>query len=246
MALTTAYRDAWSVVRPDIDRWFGLVRGSTYSLEAVHLFADIQATIGDTIRDALDAEGIELFDRERIVLDTLARFRRAAVLVQTPASLDVIRADMKRALGTSLTRAQTTVTTMDLQRTRTDKLASYAEAGALSWTWRAHLDAKTCAYCLSMHGRDFAIGTPMLSHPNCRCMPVTGVTGVTGGWTWLRRQAIAVQDRILHPLVARAWRAGRLSPETIVDPTKMRRRPLRDLLPHLRRSKAYPVNRRRR
>ena len=244
MAVTTAYRDAWQAVRPDIDRWLKLARG-TYDIRAVHLFADIQAKVGDTIREALDAEGLSAFDRERVVLDTLRRFRQAAALTGTPATDDIIRDQMQRAMGVGAARASTTVTTLDLQRQRAELLSGFTEAGASNWTWKARLDPKTCAYCLSMHGRSFPIGTQMLSHPNCRCMPVPDAIPQSG-WGWLRQQAREVQDRILHPLVARAWRQGRLTPEVIVDMTKRRRRPLRDLVPWLRRNTRFPAYRRRR
>lgn len=68
---------------------------------------------------------------------------------------------------------------------RTEMLSSARAAGQAlelankdvikGWVWSAHLDAKTCAACIALHGQEFSSETEMAAHQNCRCarMPIT-------------------------------------------------------------------------
>jgi hypothetical protein len=96
------------------------------------------------------------------------------------------------------------------------------------WWWQSSLDKKTCAFCIAMHGTAHPLGEPMVSHPNCRCVP-TDAPLRRQGWAWLRSQPSTVQNAILHRAVATRMRAGDLGPEHIVDYGHHRRFPLKTI-----------------
>lgn len=217
---------AWQAVRGPLTEWLDDFTPGVFDPDLGIRFADLQATLADAMRDELDLAGYDPFRREAIVLETLTRFRDIVRLAGL-ADDSTIMAEAQRALGVTQMRVDTAVNTMKLDAVRSKRMDDIAATGTLTWTWKAKLDRRTCAYCVSMHGTSHPVGTPMLSHPNCRCIPTSAM--LPSGWAWLRKLSAKDQDFVLHPAVGREWRKGRLTEDDIIDKVKHRRRPLRDI-----------------
>jgi hypothetical protein len=184
-------------------------------------FAQVQASLADILRNLLPID--DPFARERVVLVSLQHFRESLLTV------DLVDADTAYRLAQQAwsKEAFRVRTLMNDQNQAVAREQAFDVIDGLTWTWRTKLDERTCPYCVAMHGTVHPIGVPMVTHPNCRCMPVT--EGLGSGWAWLRAQTVAVQDTILGRPVAVAWRAGKLGPEHIIDYAKHRRFPYRTI-----------------
>jgi hypothetical protein len=81
------------------------------------------------------------------------------------------------------------------------------------WRWSASLSLRTCAACLSRHGKVYPLSKVMDRHVNCRCSmsPYLG-NGEDVEWEsgekWLKRQSPAVQNNILGKEGGSLFRSG--------------------------------------
>lgn len=101
------------------------------------------------------------------------------------------------------------------------------ELGVERWRFVAVLDSRTSIPCAANDGKTFPLGEGPIPplHPNCRsnAVPDLGepignrasvdgaVPATTDFRTWLEDQPTEVQDEVLGPTRAAAWRAGSLS-----------------------------------
>lgn len=125
--------------------------------------------------------------------------------------------------------------------------ASFEELGVDRYRFIATLDSRTSIQCAANDGKIFEMGKGPLPplHPNCRSTivpyigepignrasvdgPVPAETNFRG---WLEGQPISVQNEVLGPTRAAAWRAGDLSFEDMVgrDLTPLSVQRLREL-----------------
>lgn len=132
---------------------------------------------------------------------------------------------MRDQFGGNLARAETIARTETMRAYRESTRAEYEANNDVveKWRWSAFHGPRTCAMCLAMDGREFPLGTPMGSHPNCRCSmlpvlapypvqpgdePIPDMDYGPTGEQWLRDQPIDVQDNVLGPTKGRAFRSG--------------------------------------
>lgn len=123
--------------------------------------------------------------------------------------------DVAMALSITRARAETLVRTEVMRAARQSVMAAYEQSGVVTAVrWSASLSARTCGYCLSMHGTEHPIGTVMATHPACRCSwsPITRRTdrsllGPTGE-QWFDAQPVPVQQSILGIAAQAAYAAG--------------------------------------
>lgn len=98
-----------------------------------------------------------------------------------------------------------------------------ANSGMLDgWMWWARLDMKTCAACVSLHGRVFPLTIMMNDHPHGRCipLPVIKYPAIFGGdhtlpidspptgESWFAKLAPELQESLLGAELYEAWLAG--------------------------------------
>jgi SPP1 gp7 family putative phage head morphogenesis protein len=97
--------------------------------------------------------------------DTLVR---GMLLGQNPRE---VARELRRTLGTTLSRALTIARTETLRAHREATRASYqANSDIVSgWIWHAALDLRTCIACWVMHGTEHSINEILDDHPNGRC-----------------------------------------------------------------------------
>jgi len=127
----------------------------------------------------------------------------------------VIAARVRRVFGGDLARALTIARTETLRTYRETTRETYmAHSDVLSgWYWQAALSLRTCAMCLSMHGRVFPVGVRMVSHPNCRCVQVPLVRDAElpeTGAEWFARQESGLQKSVLGRGKYRAFKEGKM------------------------------------
>ena len=140
--------------------------------------------------------------------------------------------------GTNVDQVRALVRTAASHASATTRQQTFEQLGVEEWQFIATLDSRTSIQCAANDGKVFKMGTgpvPPL-HPNCRStiVPWTGnvignrasVNGPVPAETtfpdWLEGQPRSVQDEMLGPSRAAAWRAGELSFDQMVG---------RDLLP---------------
>ena len=82
-----------------------------------------------------------------------------------------VAVDLRRVLGTTLSRALTIARTETLRAHREATRASYQANGDIvkGWIWHSALDTRTCAMCWAMHGTEHSIDEVLDDHPNGRC-----------------------------------------------------------------------------
>lgn len=178
----------------------------------------IQARMADELREALDPL-VDYVSREVWVTRSTKDLGRA---LMSGGDLTAAR----KSWASNAVRATMVSDSMEMQLHREDMQRQLLASGHTRWIWRSHLDRRTCAYCIAMHGTRHSIYEPMVSHIGCRCVPVAvGEVDVTGT-SWLGRQNRAFQDRLLTPLGARAWRGSRVSLAALLDTRRFRRLPL--------------------
>lgn len=146
-----------------------------------------------------------------------------------------IARDIKRILGSTLTRALTIARTEMLQAYRDATLDAYRRNRhvVMEWAWLATVDARTCPVCWAMHGTVHSLDERLESHPACRCamVPLTrpwaeiGTAGQATGWRpplgtdLFARLPAGDQRRILGPGKYRAYRDGQIALPDLVAPT---------------------------
>ena len=161
---------------------------------------------------------------------------RAAILSglgagQTP---DEIVRGVRDEIGGSMARTLTVIRTEDMRSYREAQRQAFEENDDVvkRWRWWSSLSFDTCAACLANHGREFEIGQPMESHPNCRCIavPITKSWAELGhpeiedraakvqtGDDWLKAQPEEIQRRALGPSKFAAWQAGEIELQDLRD-----------------------------
>jgi|GEM_PF-1371518 len=79
--------------------------------------------------------------------------------------------EMRKALGTQLSRALTIARTETLRAHREATRESYQVNSDIvkGWIWHSALDTRTCAMCWAMHGTEHSIDEVLDDHPNGRC-----------------------------------------------------------------------------
>lgn len=180
-----------------------------------HLARTMPTDAADAIRDAL--------------IQGLARGK----------SQDWMTRQATRALGLSHGRAVTILRTESLRAYRAASQAVYeANADVMgSWTWHAHLDARTCVACVLMDGTEHPLNSTLDGHPRCRCAMVPrtrswedilGADGegipdtrppVRSGKAWLESQAPDTQRAIMGRAKFTAWQEGHVSLDDMVART---------------------------
>lgn len=150
-----------------------------------------------------------------------------------------VAADVRRAMGGEAWKAR--------RIARTEMLRSYREAARRNyvnnpnivkgWRWRCTRSSRTCAACLAMDGRRFAVQVPMGSHPNCRCYlePIT-VTWRDLGFDvpetlpvqedaadWFDRQPAATKTKVLGPEKAALYQDDAIELRDLVHTSRSNR-----------------------
>ncbi len=130
----------------------------------------------------------------------------------------VLAYQLRKAANLPLDSALRTARTEHLRAYNTAALETYKENSNVvtGWQWMATLgSARTCPYCLAMHGTVHALGEPFIGHVQCRCTPVSitrsGPPITQDGESWLREQSQATQEVILGKAAVKAWRDGEVS-----------------------------------
>ncbi|GIV63923.1 MAG: phage minor head protein [Chloroflexota bacterium] len=82
--------------------------------------------------------------------------------------------EMRRVLGTTLSRALTIARTETLRAHREATRASYQVNSDIvtGWVWHSALDERTCAACWAMHGTEHRLDEILDDHPNGKCAMV--------------------------------------------------------------------------
>lgn len=148
-----------------------------------------------------------------------------------------------RAIAAEVAQVAKIPLTRALTISRTETLGAYRQASTQAFeatrvvqaqTWHAQLDTRTCPVCWAMHGQEFPVGTPMDSHPNCRCawVPKTltwaelGFSGIPDrqpviptGATEFRKLTEADKLAIVGRGRLDAYNAGDITLEDMVRPT---------------------------
>lgn len=147
--------------------------------------------------------------------------RRVAATIEPPTG--------KRGQGTGpLAAALRTTRTEILRAHREASRETYnANADVLQgWIWLSSRGTHTCAACLAMDGTTHPLGSPMGSHPNCRCTMLPWLIGdpapTDTGQAWLEKQSAKVQAEVLGRSApdmeaAKAFRSGRVRLSDFVD-----------------------------
>lgn len=82
--------------------------------------------------------------------------------------------EMRRTLGTTLSRALTIARTETLRAHREATRASYQANSDIvkGWIWHSAADERTCAACWAMHGTEHRLDEILDDHPNGRCVAI--------------------------------------------------------------------------
>lgn len=147
--------------------------------------------------------------------------------------------EMRRALGTTLSRALTIARTETLRAHREATRASYQANSDIvqGWVWHSAADERTCAACWAMHGTEHRLDEILDDHPNGRCamMPkpktwaeigqAVGVDlsdlpdtrpQITPGVALFQKLPMEKQVKILGPAKWAAWKDGQFALPDIV------------------------------
>lgn len=175
----------------------------------------------------------------RALLDRLAPETAIAVTERMTENLIAgrnplaIKNEIAAELSIPVTRARTILRTEQITAYRNGNLETYKINPDIvkRWRWTAALNDRTCAMCLAMDGREFALEIPFGSHPNCRCAPVPvtktleemGIKGVKEnkavlpkGKDWFNKQSKETKLRILGPTKLRLYEEGRISLDDLI------------------------------
>lgn len=147
--------------------------------------------------------------------------------------------DLKRALGTTLSRALTIARTETLRTHRMATRESYKANSDIvtGWIWHSALDARTCPACWAMHGTQHRLDEILDDHPNGRCamIPKTRTWAEIGkqfglnlsgiedakpkiepGPVLFARLPMDEQIKILGPAKWAAWKDGKFTLADVV------------------------------
>lgn len=211
----SAFGRAWAAIENDLTRWVKGFNPDGYDWEQTVAFADIQATMADLLRALLPFD--DQLAREHAVMAALRDFRAAMSIVGIADSGTVLNA-AHEAWAKSAGKTQTLIADTHHRAAREEARTLLAEHGFATYLWKSHLDSRTCAYCITMHGREFPIVVPMVSHPNCRCIPVHPFSHLTSGIDWLNERSESTLQRILGPGRVAILNANRdMQPSDFVD-----------------------------
>lgn len=213
-----AFARAWRLYEDDAALWLKRQRAlgpREVSLAQTLDFADLQANLADYVRDNADGDRMSI---EYAVMRGLTRFRAGmAVDSLVQARQGWASAGAQAQVGVEDTRHEAV------------RQEAFDTLDATTYKWKARLDRRTCAYCIFMHGKVFPIGSPMLSHPNCRCMPVSPDRDLVLGEDWLNDRSEYTLRRILGPGRMKVLAANRdMKPSDFVDTSTRRLIPLRN------------------
>ena len=220
MQPVAAFSEAWRRNEADIARW--VKRQSTLpGMDATQslLLGDIQADMADYLRSKMNLP--DDVAQERIIARGLDRLRSAMM------TADVATA--RRAWARTGQEAQVYVEDDRHQGVRDERFDHLRSIGAAEWKWKARLDRRSCAYCIVRHGTVHPITTPLVSHPNCRCMPVVATTKLVLGTDWLRSRSPHTLRRILGRRRAQMVVYEGADPVAMVNMDKGRLFPLREI-----------------
>lgn len=146
--------------------------------------------------------------------------------IGTGGGVQPVARQIRDALGGSMARAQTIA--------RTEVVSSYRRSGQRNamqfaallagWRWSASLtnSPPPCASCIANHGKLYPIDEPMATHQNCRCVQVyttknTRVDFGPSGEEWFEAQTEAKQRDILAPSKYRAYKAGEIGLDDLIQ-----------------------------
>jgi len=120
---------------------------------------------------------------------------------------------LERGFGIGLTDAMRWTRTLQNYSYRWATLASYEANGITAWMWWAKLDNRTCASCISLHGKIFPVSDGVANdHHNGRCAMIPYIEGMTvnpnAGLEWFKKQGEAAQKEVLGVGKWEAWKAG--------------------------------------
>jgi SPP1 gp7 family putative phage head morphogenesis protein len=147
--------------------------------------------------------------------------------------------DLRKALGTTLSRALTIARTETLRAHREATRASYQANSDIvkGWIWYSVTDERTCAACWAMHGTEHKLDERLDDHPNGRCtmVPKTITWAEIGkrygidlsdisdtnpeiepGTTLFEKLSTQKQIAILGPAKYAAWKDGKFTLSDVV------------------------------
>lgn len=157
---------------------------------------------------------------------------------------DVAR-EMRKALGTQLSRALTIARTETLRAHREATRASYQANSDIvkGWVWHSAADERSCSACWAMHGTEHKVDEILDDHPNGRCemVPITATWGEIGkrygidlsdlpdtnpeirlGASLFMQLPAEKQIKILGPAKYAAWKDGKFTLSDLVGRKRSR------------------------
>lgn len=178
---------------------------------------------GSPLRELLDELGPEASQQVRRALVTG---------VATGQHPTVIARQVRQALGGNLVRALTIARTEVLRAYRESSRRVYeANRDVMEgWIWHSAANARTCAFCWSMHGSFHRLDERFATHPRCRCAMIPATRSwrdlgfrdvpetraeVTPGPELFARLPEDEQRAILGPAKFAAYQAGRITLEDL-------------------------------
>jgi SPP1 gp7 family putative phage head morphogenesis protein len=141
--------------------------------------------------------------------------------------------EMRRVLGTTLSRALTIARTETLRAHREATRASYQANNDIvgGWVWHSACDLRACAACWAMHGTEHGLDEILDDHPNGRCAMIPKTRGwneigkrfgidlsgipdtnpeIEPGISLFEKLSMEQQMKILGPAKWAAWKDGKL------------------------------------
>lgn len=180
---------------------------------------------GSPVADLFARYGDDAAERARAVLTQASAFGWPAAKTTR---------EFQAVLAMSRTAAETVART-ELHRVyRTTSRDTYVANSDVvtGWTWRAHLDRRTCPCCAAMDGTVHPVDEVLDGHPRCRCAMIpltpswadlgldgldeTGVSPVGRGRDLLASMTPREQDGLLGVTKGRLYRQGQIALEDCV------------------------------
>ena len=173
-------------------------------LQAINKLAGVLAD-GSPVRDALLKRWPETWGNvEKAIINGVALgLSPREIAARMVEELDTTLEDSLRVARTEMQRAYREATR-----------DTYEESGVVAGYKRmATKDNRTCAACLALDGKRYAIDEPLIDHPNGRCAMVPIVRGVPevkwqNASEWFKTLAKEDQMKILGPGKWDAWSKG--------------------------------------
>lgn len=153
--------------------------------------------------------------------------------------------EMRKVLGTTLSRALTISRTETLLAHREATRVSYQANSDIvkGWVWQSAADERTCAACWAMHGTEHRLDEILDDHPNGRC----GMVPISKSWEEIGKQygidlsdvpdtnpeiepgvllfeklPVEKQIKILGPAKYAAWKDGQFALSDVVGRARSR------------------------